>query len=101
MHYADKTYAVYSRVNDEWQSTAVVPSTADDAIKDAANTTNRLTMIVINNKLTAYINGQYAFVADVTTAATEGQLGYYMEFDKAGINQSCHYTNVNVWSIAP
>ncbi len=101
MHYADKTYAVYSRVNDEWQSTAVVPSTADDAIKDAANTTNRLTMIVINNKLTAYINGQYAFVADVTTAATEGQLGYYMEFDKAGINQSCHYANVNVWSIAP
>ncbi len=92
-----QTYSMYVRKAGEWAKSPT--STGDDqAIKGGVGDTNRLTLVVINNKATLYINGTKIFEAR-ETSFPNGVLGYYMEKAKGQSSETCSYSNTFVWRL--
>ncbi len=92
-----QNYGLWVRKGGEWASDAV--KTGKDAvIKADQGAVNRLTLVLINNTATLFVNGTKLFEA-TDTSLTPGQIGYYVSTGKVTEPQTCSFSNTSVWRL--
>lgn len=97
--YRNGFYGLSVRSNQNWRTPAVT-SGISTAVTATNTENNRLTVVVVNNQVTAFINGVQV-LQQVEKTYDGGFLGYFMLRGVAGDTEKCQFSNINVWRINP
>ncbi len=90
-------YAMNVRNNKTWEDTARARGNSN-LIHKGTDTANNVVLVVIDNQVTAFINGKKVFSAS-QDVLTSGVIGYYIEKGAEGAAETCNYANTTVWRL--
>jgi hypothetical protein len=92
-----QNFGLWVRQNGDWAGDAVKTG-KNPVIKTDPGAVNRLTLVVVNNKATFFVNGTKLIEATDATL-DPGQIGYYVSTGKVTEPQTCSFSNTSVWRL--
>ncbi len=88
-------YRLDSRQSAQWASSAILTDTSGAILQSVPS--NRLTAIMVDKKLTVFINGVQIFSS--AQDYTGGMIGYFMIKGVKGSDEHCTFSNMRVWRL--
>jgi hypothetical protein len=88
-------YRLDARKGGEWGTTPILADHTGAVLETSPS--NRLTAIMVNKKLSVYVNAVKVFSADQDY--TGGMIGFFMIKGATGSNERCTFSNTRVWRL--
>jgi hypothetical protein len=97
MVYRDQFYGLLTRQEGTWAEKYTI-SAKSPLVQGGNGVNNRVTMVVVDGKITAFVNGIRLFQTTESTFES-GRIGYYMRKGVTGTGEQCNFTGTNLWGL--
>jgi len=91
-------YRLTTRVNETWADIALA-SGRSPAIRTGDGERNRLTLVMVKDTLSVYINGVLVTQTSDPIFARGGSIGYFMIRGTKGFGHDCNFQSVQLWRL--
>ena len=91
-------YRLTTRVNETWADIALA-SGRSPAIRTGDGQRNRLTLVMVKDTLSVYINGVLVTQTSDPIFARGGSIGYFMIRGTKGFGHDCNFQSVQLWRL--
>ncbi|MCE7946823.1 MAG: serine/threonine protein kinase [Chloroflexi bacterium CFX4] len=96
--YRTRDYFLEKRQNRDWETPPLARG-SNAVIRESNGAINRLSMVMVEGRLTIYVNGVLIAQNDDPQFAEGGGLGYFMIRGAKGSSQLCSFDNVQLWRL--
>lgn len=91
-------YFLTARANAAWAIPSLARGTST-VIRPVDGARNRLTLVLVDGRLSLYINGVLVVQAEEASFVRGGSIGYFMIRGTKGFGHACNFQNVQLWRL--
>ncbi|MFQ3535579.1 MAG: serine/threonine-protein kinase [Aggregatilineales bacterium] len=91
-------YYLTARAKETWANPSLARGTST-VIRSVDGARNRLTLVLVDGRLSMYINGVLVVQAEEASFVRGGSIGYFMIRGSRGFGHACNFQNVQLWRL--